>query len=106
MLNEYYQRSLQLPEGLEVSDSILRESFPAAIRIGGDMVSQGNMLGAELIQSAQLAFVDGMIASAWVGATIAPNKCDSSLEVYALTGDPMGKSELLHPTSCPPIRFT
>ncbi len=71
MLNEYYQRSLQLPEGLEVSDSILRESFPAAIRIGGDMVSQGNMLGAELIQSAQLAFVDGMIASAWVGATIA-----------------------------------
>jgi hypothetical protein len=35
------------------------------------MVSQGNMLGTELIQSAQLAFVDGMIASAWVGAIIA-----------------------------------
>ena len=71
MLNEYYQRSLQIPEGLEVPDSVLRESFPAAMRIGGDMVSQGNMLGAELIQSAQLAFVDGMIASAWVGAIIA-----------------------------------
>ena len=71
MLNEYYQRSLQIPEGLGVPDSILRESFPAAMRIGGDMVSQGNMLGAELIQSAQLAFVDGMTASAWVGAIIA-----------------------------------
>ena len=71
VLNEYYQRSLQIPEGLEVPDSILRESFPAAMRIGGDMVSQGNMLGAELIRSAQLAFVDGMIASAWVGAIIA-----------------------------------
>ena len=71
VLNEYYQRSLQIPEGLGVPDSILRESFPAAMRIGGDMVSQGNMLGAELIQSAQLAFVDGMIASAWVGAIIA-----------------------------------
>ena len=71
VLNEYYQRSLQVPEGLGVPDSVLRESFPAAMRIGGDMVSQGNMLGAELIQSAQLAFVDGMIASAWVGAIIA-----------------------------------
>ena len=70
VLNEYYQRSLQLPEGLDVPDSVLRESFPAAMRIGGDMVSQGNMLGADLIQSAQLAFVDGMIASAWVGAII------------------------------------
>ena len=41
------------------------------MRIGGEMVSEGNMLGAELIHSAQLAFVDGMIASAWVGAIIA-----------------------------------
>ena len=60
-----------MPEGLEELDLVLRESFPAAMRIGADMVSEGNMLGAELIQSAQLAFVDGMIASAWVGAIIA-----------------------------------
>ena len=71
VLNEEYQRSLQLPEGLEELELVLRESFPAAMRMGGDMVSEGNMLGAELIQSAQLAFVDGMIASAWVGAIIA-----------------------------------
>ena len=29
------------------------------------------MVGAQLIESARLAFVDGMIASAWVGAIIA-----------------------------------
>ena len=27
MLNEYYQRSLQVPEGLEELDLVLRESF-------------------------------------------------------------------------------
>ena len=71
VLNEYYQRSLVVPEGLEHLDSVLRESFPAAMRIGEDMLAEGNMVGAQLIESARLAFVDGMIASAWVGAIIA-----------------------------------
>ena len=75
VLNEYYQRSLVVPEELEHLDSVLRESFPAAMRIGGDMLSEsnevGNEVGAQLIESARLAFVDGMIASAWVGAVIA-----------------------------------
>ena len=71
VLNEYYQRSLVVPEGLGHLDSVLRESFPAAMRIGGDMLAEGNMVGAQLIESARLAFIDGMIASAWVGAIIA-----------------------------------
>ncbi len=71
VLNEYYQRSMTVPEGLEQFESVVVESFPAAMRIGGDLLSEGNMLGAQLIDSARLAFVDGMVASAWVAAVIA-----------------------------------
>ncbi|HIM86590.1 MAG TPA: MFS transporter, partial [Candidatus Poseidoniales archaeon] len=65
VLNEYYQRNLVVPEGLEAQSAVLTESFPAAIQIGLEM---GNM---ELIANARLAFMDGMVASAMVSAGIA-----------------------------------
>jgi len=71
VLNEYYQRSMSLPEGLESLGSAPVESFPAAMQIGGELVAQGNMLGAQLIETARLAFMDGMVASAAVAGVIA-----------------------------------
>ena len=69
VLNEYYQRNLVVPEGLDSSG--LTESFPTAMRIGLELMADGNMLGAELIANARLAFMDGMVASAMVSAGIA-----------------------------------
>ncbi|MFL2493749.1 MAG: MFS transporter [Candidatus Thalassarchaeum sp.] len=71
VLNEYYQRSMSLPEGLEHLGAGPVESFPAAMQIGGELVAQGNMLGAQLIETARLAFMDGMVASAAVAGVIA-----------------------------------
>jgi MFS family permease len=69
VLNEYYQRNLVVPEGLDSSG--LTESFPTAMRIGLELMADGNMFGAELIANARLAFMDGMVASAMVSAGIA-----------------------------------
>jgi len=70
VLNEYYQRNMVVPEGLELG-SIPLESFPAAMQIGGDLLANGNALGGVLIQNAQLAFMEGMVASATVMGVIA-----------------------------------
>jgi hypothetical protein len=70
VLNEYYQRNMTIPDGLELGDVPL-ESFPAAMQIGAEMLENGNLLGAVLIENAQLAFMEGMIASATVMGIIA-----------------------------------
>jgi hypothetical protein len=41
------------------------------MRIGLELMADENMLGAELIANARLAFMDGMVASAMVSAGIA-----------------------------------
>jgi len=71
VLNELYQRSFTLPTGLEHLGSVPSESFPAAMRIGSELVKGGNPLGGELIDTARVAFMDGMTASAGVSACIA-----------------------------------
>jgi hypothetical protein len=71
VLNEYYQRNMVVPEELEYLGQLPFESFPAAMRIGGDLLSEGNIVGAQLIENAQLAFVEGMVASVYVAAAIA-----------------------------------
>mgnify|MGYP002700900622 CR=1 FL=1 len=71
VLNEVYQNNLVIPEGLENYSEMATQSFPAAMRIGGDLLSEGNMIGAELIESARLAFMEGMVASAMVSAVVA-----------------------------------
>jgi hypothetical protein len=59
-----------IPEGLELG-AVPLESFPAAMKIGGDLLANGNQLGLELIENAQHAFMEGMIASATVMGGIA-----------------------------------
>ena len=41
------------------------------MRIGGELLSEGNILGSELIDNARLAFMEGMVGSAMVSAGIA-----------------------------------
>jgi|TARA_B110000967_G_C18899519_1_gene573624 EmrB/QacA subfamily drug resistance transporter len=72
ILNEVYQRNMKIPEELSVSlGNLPMESFPSAIRIGSDLLNDGNILGLELIQNAKLAFMEGMIVSAKVMGIIA-----------------------------------
>ena len=70
VLNEFYQRSFVLPEGLELAALPVdpSTSFPAAIQLGRGM---GGPIGDQLVLIAQTAFVDGMVASAAVFAAIA-----------------------------------
>ena len=70
-VNEIYQRRMVVPEGLESHASVVSESFPAAIRIGGELLAQGNSLGLELIENAKFAFVEGMTGAAAVSALVA-----------------------------------
>ena len=69
-MNEYYQRNMTIPDGLELG-TVPLESFTAAMQMGAEMLENGNMLGAVLIENAQLAFMEGMIASATVMGIIA-----------------------------------
>ena len=70
VLNEFYQRSFVLPEGLELAALPVdpSTSFPAAIQLGRGM---DGPIGDQLVLIAQTAFVDGMVASAAVFAVIA-----------------------------------
>ena len=60
-----------VPEGLEYLGRLPFESFPAAMEEGGGLIAEGNFLGLQLIENAQLAFVEGMVASVYVAAVIA-----------------------------------
>jgi EmrB/QacA subfamily drug resistance transporter len=71
VLNEIYQKKLVVPGGLEEHSGVVSESFPAAIRIGGELLAQGNALGAELIENARWAFVEGMTDAAVAPAIVA-----------------------------------
>ena len=70
-LNEIYQSNVIIPEGLDNYSSIATESFPAAMRIGAQLLGEGNMLGSELIDNARIAFMEGMVGSAMVCAVVA-----------------------------------
>ena len=70
-VNEIYQREMSVPAGLESNSALISESFPAAIRIGNELLAQGNLIGAELIENAQLAFVEGMTGAAAISAIVA-----------------------------------
>jgi EmrB/QacA subfamily drug resistance transporter len=70
-VNEIYQREMVVPLGLEGQSGVVSQSFPAAIRIGNEMVAQGNMLGMELIANAQYAFVEGMTGAAAISSLVA-----------------------------------
>lgn len=71
ILNEIYQRTIVIPEGLEGKSELIEQSFPGTIQLGNQMLQQGNPLGGTLIENAQIAFVEGMAASSVVAAAIA-----------------------------------
>ena len=71
VLNEFYQKNFILPQGLEFLGAGPSQSFPAAMRAGGELLAQGNPLGAQLIEIARESFMLGMVNSAKVGAVIA-----------------------------------
>jgi hypothetical protein len=50
---------------------LIEQSFPGAIRLGNQLIQQGNPIGQVLIENAQIAFVEGMAASSLVAACIA-----------------------------------
>jgi len=71
VLNQIYQDTLKIPNGLEQFSNQVANSFPAAISIGRELQLQGNPLGGQLIENANIAFMDGMTGSAMVLAVIA-----------------------------------
>jgi len=72
LLNEYYQRAFEMPAGLDAG--ILSDdpttSFPAAVRMGSELLAQGQSVGADLIEAANEAFVAGMTTSATASSII------------------------------------
>lgn len=72
VLNEFYQQSFQMPEGIDASTLAVdpTTSFPAAVRLGGELLAQGQPVGAALIEAANEAFVFGMTTSASASAVI------------------------------------
>ncbi len=70
-VNGIYQSKMVVPEGLEMHREVVLESFPAAIRIGSDLIDQGSSLGMELISNARFAFMEGMTGAAAISAFVA-----------------------------------
>ena len=70
-VNEIYQREMEVPIGLEAHSEVVSESFPAAIRIGNELLAMGDELGQELIVNAEFAFVEGMTGAAGISAMAA-----------------------------------
>jgi hypothetical protein len=74
VLNEIYQNNIVVPKGLDITNYSQdpTESFPAAMRIGSELIGKGDtLLGSELIANARLAFMDGMVGTAMVSAGVA-----------------------------------
>ncbi|CAI8393730.1 MAG: Antiseptic resistance protein [Marine Group II euryarchaeote MED-G33] len=71
VLNEVYQSNILIPESFSAQSSIISESFPAAIKIGENMLALGNSDGALLIQSARESFIEGMVAACLVAGIVA-----------------------------------
>ena len=70
-LNELYQRSIVIPDGLAHFSSEINNSFPTAIRIGQKLKMEGNPAGDILIENARFAFIEGMQASSIIAGVIA-----------------------------------
>lgn len=70
-LNELYQRTIVIPEGLESYTTLINRSFPEAIRLGRQLKMEGNPAGEILIENARFAFIEGMQASSLIAGIIA-----------------------------------
>ena len=71
VLNEIYQNTIAIPDSAMGNSGLIESSFPAAIKIGSQMLAGGNMEGADLIASAKEAFIEGMIGACIVAGCVA-----------------------------------
>jgi len=71
ILNEVYQSKIMIPDSLAMQSGVISESFPAAIKIGENVLAMGNPDGALLIQSARESFIEGMVAACLVAGVVA-----------------------------------
>ena len=71
VLNEIYQNTIAVPDSAMGNSGLIESSFPAAIKIGSQMLASGNMEGADLIASAKEAFIEGMIGACIVAGCVA-----------------------------------
>ncbi len=71
VLNEIYQNTIAIPNSAMGNSGLIESSFPAAIKIGSQMLASGNMEGADLIASAKEAFIEGMIGACIVAGCVA-----------------------------------
>jgi len=70
VLNEIYQNSMVVPEGLESVSAEVTASFASAIGLGRQLEASGNVIGTQLIENASSAFMDGMTGTAVVLAIV------------------------------------
>jgi len=71
VLNEIYQSNISIPSSASANSQLIESSFPAAIKIGSEMLAKGNSEGALLIASAKDSFVEGMIGACIVAGCVA-----------------------------------
>jgi hypothetical protein len=72
VLNTFYQDAFVLPEALNgVAFPVdPASSFPAAMRLGGELLAQGNPAGQLLVDMGREAFMTGMTTATGVSALI------------------------------------
>jgi len=71
VLNEIYQNTISIPNSAMGNSGLIESSFPAAIKIGKEMLAMGNSEGGELIASARDAFIEGMVGACIVAGCVA-----------------------------------
>jgi len=71
VLNQIYQSVITVPNSALPNAGLIESSFPAAIKIGQQMLAAGNQEGAQLIASARDAFVEGMVGACIVAGCVA-----------------------------------
>jgi EmrB/QacA subfamily drug resistance transporter len=71
VLNEIYQNSISIPNSAMGNSGLIESSFPAAMKIGAQMLANGNAEGGALIASAKEAFIEGMVGACIVAGCVA-----------------------------------
>jgi hypothetical protein len=71
VLNQVYQSAVIVPDSALSNAGLIESSFPAAIKMGQQMLAAGNQEGAQLIASARDAFVEGMVGACIVAGCVA-----------------------------------
>jgi MFS family permease len=71
VLNEIYQNSISIPNSAMGNSGLIESSFPAAMKIGAEMLAKGNAEGGVLIANARDAFIEGMVGACIVAGCVA-----------------------------------